>query len=363
MRKSAAPLKRIDPPPYDRLVKQPASIAVLRFGAVGDVVLTAPALEALERAWPDTRVLFVVKERLAPLVAHNPDVDEVVALRERETAASLARRLQERNVAAVLDLHGKLRSRLLRALLPRLPWVTWHKRDLRETLAVKLAHRPYRATMPFADRYHAAVEQAVERELPRGRLRYHPGPDDVAAADRALREAGVDPTRPILGLAPGARWETKRWPAERFGELAARALAAGLQVAVQGTEDERPVTAKVCQGAPGVADLTGRLDLAALGGFVSRCAAFVSNDSGPMHLARALGVPTLALFGSTDPGMFEFTGHRALALSLPCAPCSFFGRSSCPEKHFRCMLDLGVDAAWGALQPLLEGGRRAFVSA
>ncbi len=338
----------------------PSSIAVLRFGAVGDVLLTAPALEALKGAWPTTRVLFVVKERLAPLVAHHPAVDEVVALAEGEGVGALARRLRGRGVAAVLDLHGKLRSRALRLWLPGVPWVSWHKRELRETLAVKLARRPYRAKMPFADRYHAAVERAVGRRLPRGRLRYHLGPDDAAAGERALREAGADPGRPILALSPGAKWETKRWPAERFGELAARALAAGLQVVVQGTEDERPLTREIREAAPGIADLTGRLDLAALGGVLDRCAAFAGNDSGPMHMARGLGVPTLAFFGSTDPGMFEFAGHRALSVALPCAPCSFFGRASCPEGHFRCMLDLGVDEAWRALQPLLEGGRRAW---
>jgi heptosyltransferase II len=344
-------------------VDPPASIAVLRFGAMGDVLLTAPAVEALRQAWPKTRIVFVVNERLRHLVAHNPNVDEVVALAEGEGTISLARRLRALRVAAVLDLHGKIRSRLLHVLLPDRPWVVWHKRDVSETLAVKLARRPHRAQMRFADRYHEAVERAVGMKLPRGRLRYHLGPADAAAGERALREAGIDLGRQILGLSPGAGKATKRWPSERYGALASRALAAGWQVVVQGTEEERPLGAAIREIAPAAADLTGRLDLAALGGVVSRCAAFVSNDSGPMHLARALGVPSLAIFGSTDPGMFELEGHRALFAAVPCAPCSFFGLTSCPEGHFRCMLDLSPDDAWQALQPLLSGGRRALLSA
>jgi heptosyltransferase-2 len=338
-------------------------ISVLRFGSVGDVVLTAPAVEALRVAWPKTRILFVVNERLRHLVAHNPDINEVVPLAKGEGPEKLARRLREQHVEVVLDLHGKIRSKLLHALMPDPKWVVWHKRDLSETLVVKLALRPYRAKMPLADRYHAAVEKAVGHKLPRGRLRYHLGPNDRAEGERLLRESGIDLSLPILGISPGARWETKRWPAERFGALAARALGAGLQVLVQGTEEERPWTAAVCAAAPGAVDLTGRLGLDALGGVIARCTAFVANDSGPMHMARGLGVPTLALFGSTDPGMFEFHGHRALSIPLPCAPCSFFGRASCPEGHFRCMLDLDVDAAWQALQPLLTGGRRDWLSA
>ncbi len=333
----------------------PASVLVLRFSAVGDVVLTSPAIEALAKAWPKTRIVFAVKERLAHLVQHNPYVHEVFALREGEGPLSYVRRLRQLKVDSVLDLHNKMRSKILRALLPGAPLrAVWHKRDFRDTLPVKLALRPYRASMLFADRYHAAVEHLVGEKLPRGELRCWLGPDDRRLADDALRKAGVDLQKPLLGLSPGANWATKRWPADRFAELARRALAMGVQVAVQGSESERPLAQEIAQAAPGAVDLAGQLDLRALGGFIARCTAFAANDSGPMHMARGLGVPTLAFFGSTDPGMFEWAGHRALFAGVECAPCSFFGRRRCPRGHFRCMLDLHADAAWDALRPLLS---------
>ena len=339
------------------------TVLVLRFSAVGDVVLTAPALEALRAAWPDARIVYAVKQRLAHLVEHNPHVDEVIPLRPGEGPFSYARRLREARPTAVLDLHGKIRSRILRALLPRVPKVVWHKRDFRDTLPVKLALRPYHASMLFADRYHAAVEELVGRKLPRGKLQYFLGPGDLAAADEALREAGIDGQKPLLGLSPGANWATKRWPVERFAGLARRALARGMQVAVQGSAAEGHLGRRIAQLAPGAADLCGRLDLKERGGFIARCAAFVANDSGPMHMARALGVPTLALFGSTDPAMFDFSGHEVLFAGISCAPCSFFGRRRCPRGHFRCMLDLGEERAWGALAPLLSRGRLPLVPA
>jgi len=92
---------------------------------------------------------------------------------------------------------------------------------------VKLALRPYHASMRFADRYHAAVEQLVGEKLPRGELRHFLGPDDVSLAMKALGEAGLTFSHPILGLSPGAVGETKRWPVERFGEIARRALKEG----------------------------------------------------------------------------------------------------------------------------------------
>lgn len=344
-------------------MEAPATVALLRFSALGDVVLTSPAVEALKTAWPRTRLLFVVKERLQHVVAHDPHVDEVVPLRQGESPLSLARRLRALRVQAVLDLHNKIRSKLIHAAFPEVPWVVWHKRDLRDTIPVKLGWRPYRAAMPFTDRYHHAVEELVGRELPRGKLSYFPGPRDLAEGQRILREAGIDPARPLIGISPGANWATKRWPAERFGELAARALAAGLQVAVQGSDDERPVVEAVCERAPGAVNLAGKLSIPALGGLIASCTAFLANDSGPMHMARGLGVPTLAFFGSTDPRMFDFQGHAVLFAGVACSPCSFFGRSECPKGHFQCMLDLTVDKAWDALQPLLDGNRRALLSA
>ncbi|HKC59028.1 MAG TPA: glycosyltransferase family 9 protein [Myxococcales bacterium] len=341
----------------------PGSVVVLRFSAVGDVVLTAPALEALRLAWPGTRIVVAVKERLAHLLKHNPNVDEVLELRGGEGPFSFARRIRQMRPGAVLDLHNKIRSKLLRWQLPGVPAVVWRKRDFRDTLPVKLALRPYRASMRFSDRYHAAVEELVGRPLAHGKLRYFLGPHDLEAADAILRGRGLDPRQPLLGISPGANWETKRWPAERFAGLARRALSAGVQVAVQGSRSEARLGQLIAREAPGAADLTGQLDLPGLGGFISRCSAFAANDSGPMHMARALGVPTLAIFGSTDPGMFDFAGHAMLFAGVACAPCSFFGRSFCPRGHFRCMLELSEERAWDELAPLLRAGRRLPLSA
>lgn len=340
------------------------SVLILRFSAVGDVVLTSPAIDALRRAWPKARIVYAVKARLAHLVRANPNIDQVLTLDPGEGPFAFARKLRAAGCETVLDLHNKIRSKILRALLPRRRTVVWHKRDFKDTLPVKLALKPYHSSMLFSDRYHAAVEELVGSRLPRGELRYFLGPDDLANADAALLAAGVSPSAaPILGMSPGANWQTKRWPVERFAALAARALKAGMQVVVQGSHDEAELGRFVAAHAPGAVNLTGKLDLPTLGGFIARCSAFVANDSGPMHIARGLGVPTLALFGSTDPGMFEFTGHRALFAGVECSPCSFFGRSRCPRGHFRCMLDLDVERAWAALQPLLSRGKVPLVSA
>ena len=146
----------------------------------------------------------------------------------------------------------------MRALLPAAKrTVVWHKRDFRDTLPVKLALKPYRSSMLFCDRYHAAVEELVGRTLPHGQLRYFLGPEDRASAERVLAAAGVDLARPIVGLSPGANWKTKRWPQERFAALAARALKAGFQVVVQGSADEAPLGRSIVAAAPGAGAAAG----------------------------------------------------------------------------------------------------------
>ena len=335
----------------------PKTVLLLRFSSAGDIVLASPAVEALRKAWPDTKIVYAVKSAYADLVRHNPFVSEVIATDPKtDSFRSFLARCKAAKPDAILDLHAKMRSRMVRWFMPRrIRRVVWNKRPVEDNLPVRLALRPYRAAMYISDRYHAAVEELVGRPLPHGELRHFMGPEDQAIADAALVAAGLDPKAPTLGMSPGANWETKRWPADRFATLARRAADQGMQVVVTGSADEARLGDAALAGIARSANLAGKLPLKALGGVISRCTAFVANDSGPMHMARALGVPTLTFFGSTDPNQFQFDGHKVLFAGVECSPCHFYGRRRCPKGHFRCMLDLDVERAWQVLARLLEG--------
>lgn len=340
------------------ILPAPTSLLVIRFGAVGDIILTAPALAAVKRAWPTTRLLFATKSRLACLVADNPNVDAVIGLERAESFARYRARLAAERPTVILDLHDKLRSAALRWLLPAERTVVWEKRPRLAGLKARLGLGLYRTDTLHAARYHAAVEELVGSSLPRGELRYFLNEAARAMAEAHLQAAGIDLSRPLVGMAPGAVWETKRWPADRFAELARLALGAGLQVVLSGSREEAPLTAAIAAQAAGAVDLAGKVGLAELGALVDRCRAFVANDSGPMHLSRALGVPTLALFGSTDPRQFDFAGHALLFRGIECAPCSLYGRARCPRGHFRCMLEISAADAFAALTQLVAGPAR-----
>ena len=166
-------------------------------------------------------------------------------------------------------------------------------------------------------------------------------------------------SRDYVVMSPGALWATKQWPTDRFGALAA---AADTQVVITGSASEKHLAAAVRAIAPNAIDLCGGLSLGELGGVLAGARAVVANDSGPMHMARALGVPTLAFFGSTDPAQFRFDGHKLAYAGVECSPCSLHGLAACPRGHFRCMRDITVDAAADMLRALLNGPRRALVN-
>lgn len=329
---------------------------VLRLSSAGDVVLTAPALAALRRAWPEARILFATYAQYVPLLRGNPHVDAILPVRRQAALQSLLTQAFQAQPEALLDLHGKLRGWALRALLWRRPASRWNRRPWQQTLAVRYGGARYRAERTICRRYAGAVDALVGRRLVAEPLRYYVAAADQAAADALLDRFGVGRSTPLVGMAPGAMWATKRWPAARFAALARWLLASGRQVVVTGGLSEAPLVQAVVAAAPGAVGITREADLGVLGGILARCAAFVANDSGPMHMARGLGVPTLVLFGSTDPGQFDFTGHAMLRLGLDCSPCCFHGRPSCPRGHMRCLTGLEVAPAQAALAGLLSRG-------
>jgi heptosyltransferase-2 len=165
-------------------------------------------------------------------------------------------------------------------------------------------------------------------------------------------------------MIPGSQWGTKRWPAERFAALI-RILSSQHQIRVAlfgGPQDHviAEVITSACN-AP-VINLIGQTPLQELAAYLECCALVVSNDTGPMHIAAALGKPILVLYGPTTPelGFFPYgVLWKEAGVSLRCRPCHAHGPQRCPLSHWRCMMDLSVDQVAAGVQLLL---RRAVLS-
>jgi len=318
---------------------------------VGDLVMAEPVFAALAASGRELAVL--ARPGLSPLAALLPGVAAVVerAAEDGETAARLA----AAGCAEAVVLPNSFRAaKLVRAA--GIPKRYGYRGDLRAPLLAPAVARP-RGRRPQIEDYRellAAMGVAAPADwIPRLAL-----PPELAERGRERLARAHTPVGggPLAGLFPGAEWgPSKRWPMKSFAALARdlrRRLPALREVIVAGPK-ETWLAVRVHEESGKLHPVVGPdLDLAALAGVVAHFDLLVTNDSGPMHLAAALGVPTVALFGPTDPRRTAPAGdgHEVLWRNLWCAPCF---RRHCPLLHHRCLKGIPVgrvaDAAEGIL--------------
>lgn len=315
---------------------------VIQTSYLGDMVLTTPLLAQLARRGA---VDVVATPASAPLLAGHPAPRRVIVYDKRgaDRGATgllrLARSLAAERYDTAYLAQGSWRSALL-ALLARVP--------ARIGFATSAGRLLYTRTAAYRDDMHHAARLLMlarpnGREPTAAELRptLHPGSADRAAVDALLADAGIATGEPLIGLAPGSVWGAKRWP--YFPELATLLQGSARPVVIGGVEDA-PLARAIAAATPAAIDATGRLSLLASAELIGRLRALVTNDSLPQHLASAMGVPTLTVFGPTVPA-FGFgplapgsavVGHAA----LPCRPCDRHGPRRCPLGHHRCLREL-----------------------
>ena len=211
---------------------------------------------------------------------------------------------------------------------------------------------------------------AVDRYLWLGPLLGLPeGPPDsriplpVEAGERVeglLREHGVS-GRPFAVLVPGTLWETKHWHLEGFAQVARHLAATGRAVVLAGSAKERARCRAVAAACPGACDLSGQTTLTELAALIQRAAVCVTNDSGSMHLAVALGRPVVSVFGPTDPVWIGPYGRPGAVVraGVPCSPCYLRKLRSCPEGQ-ACMKEVDAGRVIERVEEVLRAGRPAW---
>jgi heptosyltransferase II len=330
-------------------------ILVVRFSAIGDILLITPLLRAIRARYRGARIAVLTKEQFVPLLSHNPHVNEVLSVAPEEGIRAIAERIRSVNYTHLLDLHGNLRSHALRRLAPG-PWRSYAKRWLERALLITVKRDIYGVQVPIAERY---FEAAAELDV-------HPDgepPDFFLGADADQRAAdqlaglGLGQDRPIVAMAPGAAHATKRWPAEYWVDLARRITPTGADVAVLGGPDDAELGRHIAELAgANVASLAGALDLQETGAVIRRSEVLISGDTGVMHMATGVGTPVVALFGPTvrQFGFFPYRSDAGVVeLDLPCRPCSAHGSARCPLGHHRCMKQMLPDLVFATLAKAL----------
>lgn len=333
-------------------------ILAVRLSSLGDILLAFPALQKLKSHWPKAWISMLVKPPYASLTAACPWVDEALPY---TSFMETLRRVRQGRFTHLLDLHGNWRSFWIRKLsnIPRQQ--VYAKNSLARRLLVHFGRRGARLRKHTTERYLEPLGAwgIPPSGLTNGSKPWREDGSATATVQKKLQADGVRPEDILVAVHPGAAWSTKRWLPERFAALIRRLVRElGAKVVLVGEAADRDLAKAVAQESQVEAlDWTGRTTLPELVGLMPRLKLFITNDSGPMHLAAQSGVPVLALFGSTtrELGFFpQGTGvHRVLEADLACRPCALHGHPSCPEGHFLCMRLLTVPQVFEAAREML----------
>lgn len=339
-------------------------ILLVRTSALGDVVHCLPVLTAIRRHLPEARIAWVVEEAMAPVLTDHPDLDEVIVARLRPWRRRLLAASTRREITTflralrrfapdvVLDLMGNHKAGILAALSGGRRRIGLARSLRREPSSAVWIRQEVRTSAPHAVDRALAVAGALG--LPTepadfgGEKLFPRVPEPMQRFLQAHPE-------PYLLIQPGAGWGNKTWPPERWGEVAKRLhQRTGLSSWVAAAPGERELARRVTAVAPGVAREVEAFDLASLAALLRRARLVLGGDTGPTHLAHALGTPVLCVLGPTDPARHGPHGapERALAERLPCSFC--YKRFAAVKA---CLLSVHPQrVADRALELLLETG-------
>lgn len=314
---------------------------------IGDAVMSLPVLRALRRARPEDSLTVLAKKGPAAIYRAEASADRVVL---RGGFFADARALAGLRPREVWLLPNSLRAGLL-AFLSGAPERIGYDTDGRGGLLTHTQLPPPSVEHQLRD-YDALLDSrgiAPDRDPPRLPL----PAEATSRASRALEAAGIGAEKPLALLAPGAAFAwTKRWSPDRFGTLADRLAERGFSAGVVIGPGERGLAEAVKAGAKHPLAVLGEdLDPVELAALLARARLVFANDSGPMHLAAAVGTPVVAFFGPTDPGRTSPTGSRSRILDryVFCSPCFL---KDCPYNH-ECLREITVVDALRAADELL----------
>jgi heptosyltransferase-2 len=322
---------------------------------LGDAVMALPALGAVRRAFRSSTLILAATSSVAPLFEERTAAapDEILTIdRAREVA-----QLRASGADAVLLLTNSFGSAWV-ARRSGLPERWGYRAAGRSRLLTRRVTRP-KGTVHQVE-YYLALVRGLGIDAPAAaatRPTLEPSPLAHARAGTLLANAGVAPSATIVGFAPGAAYgQAKRWPPDRVARVIEALARDGVVAVLVGARADRD-TARAIEStlAPGthVVDLIGRTSLRELVGVIGRCAAFVSNDSGAMHVAAAVGVPLTAIFGPTDERATAPAGAAdVIVRDVFCRPCML---RDCPIDH-RCMKRIDVDSVLHSVTAHLAGG-------
>ncbi len=342
-----------------RQVRAEKRILVIKLGALGDVILAGPSLRMIRKKFPQAHVSLLVDSRFSVVMSRCPYLNEVIPV-DREklkswlSLAKLAKRLRHERFDLSIDFQNTKRTHGL-VFLAGIPARYGFRRGLfgrllnHPDLNFKEADSPVRHQ--FRVLSHLGVNQLEEE------LELWPDPESEAQVANWFEERGIASDGKVVGLAIGSspRWPTKRWPIEYFHSLAKELVKKlGCRVILVGSPEDEALAKSFSMNGGEVISFVGKTSLRDLVSLIKRINVLVTGDTAPLHVGSALGVPTVALFGPTDPRRHLPPGRKvtSIARRLPCQPCY---KGNCRNsEELACLKKIGVEEVFEAVSKHLS---------
>lgn len=326
-----------------------SKVLIIRFSSLGDLVLTTPVIENLKKSLPNLEIGLVTKGTYAELFNGDSRINKIFLLSTNTNIWNLAALIRSWSPDLIIDLHTNLRSYLLSLLIPTAKTIRYdNKRAERLSRVKKKKSR--------LQKQHTVEKYLQTLKKLNVDIRTKQPVISSEIFDQNITTQFISNHTEIkIGINPGALYFTKRWP--HYHELILRLLAdTTAKIILFGhSEDSRYLPS--VPSTKRLVNTMGLLNLRQLATLIAQCDIFVTNDTGPMHMATAVGTKVLALFGSTtlELGFWPLGDqHEIIEIDLPCRPCHLHGRERCPEGHFRCMQDITVDAVMERIADILK---------
>lgn len=327
---------------------------------MGDTILSYPTVQQLKTLFPKSHLAILIPSYLVDLWKTFPYVDEIIPFQKKKGVGSLwedlnlSQTLKERHFDLAVILPRSFRS-ALHIFLAQIPIRIGYRDEGRSLFLTHGIHR----TQEMLDVHRVHYYQKLLE--PFGEVKEPPSPqiylreEDQRWATQVLAKLGIPEGKPLIGMNPGATYGlAKCWYPDRFGELGKRlAEQWETNILLFGKQEEQPIIHEIRRylGNRGI-DLAGKTSLLQLAALLERCVLLVTNDTGTMHIATAIGTPVVALFGSTPPHITGpwGKGHVVVKKDIECSPC---WKRVCPTDH-RCMNLLTVDEVEEIVNKKLE---------
>lgn len=320
-------------------------ILIIRLSSLGDILLTTPLIRAIKNQYPQIEIHFLLKTNFTDSLKLNPYISKIYTLSKDAGIDSLVDSLKEENYDAIIDLQNNPRSALLRKRL-KTKSVNFNKLDIQKFLLVRFKINRMQNAGSIPQRYSRTIDKI---SLDNSGL-------DLFTEKNVSAE--LKNNERYIGICPGAKHFTKRWPREYFIDLGNMLTKNGFKVVLLGGIDDKNLCTDLVKEIKNSIDLCNDDDILQTASNMQKCEAVICNDSGLMHAACAMKVPVLVFFGSTvkEFGFVPYNNKNIILEnnSLKCRPCSHIGRSNCPKKHFKCMMEITPNIAFKKLLDLMK---------